>query len=207
MIGVYKITNPNGRIYIGSSINIENRWYQYKVLNCKFQRKLYNSLKKHGVKAHKFEILEICDVKNLYKRENDYGVQFDVLNSSNLNCKLPKAEDTYQHMSEETKKKISDANKIALNTLENKLRCGLINKGKSLSDEIKKKISMSVKKISYEHKFTKIIQYDLNDNFIKIWESLKKASEYLNIHANAISNVLTGRAKTSGGYKWKYYNN
>jgi len=25
MVGIYKITNPNGKIYIGQSINIESR--------------------------------------------------------------------------------------------------------------------------------------------------------------------------------------
>ena len=30
MIGIYKITNPNNRIYIGQSTNIEARWEKYK---------------------------------------------------------------------------------------------------------------------------------------------------------------------------------
>jgi hypothetical protein len=35
MIGIYKIINPNGRIYIGQSTNIEGRWTKYKQLACK----------------------------------------------------------------------------------------------------------------------------------------------------------------------------
>ena len=30
MIGIYKITSPNNRIYIGKSINIGRRWEEYK---------------------------------------------------------------------------------------------------------------------------------------------------------------------------------
>ena len=37
MIGIYKITNPKGKIYIGQSINIENRFKVYKRYNCKGQ--------------------------------------------------------------------------------------------------------------------------------------------------------------------------
>lgn len=41
--GIYKITSPSGRIYIGSSKNIRRRFYSYKNLHCKDQPKLYNS--------------------------------------------------------------------------------------------------------------------------------------------------------------------
>lgn len=32
MIGIYKITNPNGKVYIGQSIDLERRLYYYKNL-------------------------------------------------------------------------------------------------------------------------------------------------------------------------------
>jgi hypothetical protein len=37
MIGIYKIINPNGRIYIGQSTNIEVRWSKYKKFIWKFK--------------------------------------------------------------------------------------------------------------------------------------------------------------------------
>lgn len=44
--GIYKITNPNSRIYIGQSINIKNRFWSYMSKGAaKNQHKLYNSLK------------------------------------------------------------------------------------------------------------------------------------------------------------------
>lgn len=49
MVGIYKITNPNGRIYIGQSTDIKFRWGIYRKLKCKDQPSLYNSLKKYGV--------------------------------------------------------------------------------------------------------------------------------------------------------------
>ena len=48
MIGIYKITSPTGRIYIGQSIDIEKRIIKYQNIKCKSQRLLYNSLFKYG---------------------------------------------------------------------------------------------------------------------------------------------------------------
>jgi len=39
LAGVYKITNPNGRVYIGSSVNIHKRFNEYKKLRCVSQKK------------------------------------------------------------------------------------------------------------------------------------------------------------------------
>jgi group I intron endonuclease len=70
MIGyIYKITSPNGRIYIGKTKNTRNRFNQYKNLNCKSQPALYNSLLKHGYDNHKVEIIHECEYSNLSKSE------------------------------------------------------------------------------------------------------------------------------------------
>ena len=58
MIGIYKITNPTNKIYIGQSTNIGNRFKHYKSLDCKRQSSLYKSFLKHGVENHNFEIIE-----------------------------------------------------------------------------------------------------------------------------------------------------
>ena len=53
---------------------------------------------------------------------------------------------------------------------------------------------------------TKILQYDLKNNFIKEWNSVKDASEKLNInHANicTVASNKTNR-KQAGGYIWRY---
>lgn len=71
MIGIYKITNPNNKIYIGKSKNIEKRWCFYKTYNkhIRDQSKLYNSFQKYGVENHTFEIIEECTVEQLNERE------------------------------------------------------------------------------------------------------------------------------------------
>ncbi len=49
-----------------------------------------------------------------------------------------------------------------------------------------------------------ILQYDLNNNFIKKWESISNAEKDLKItHCNIIA-CLKGRRKNAGGFIWKY---
>lgn len=53
---------------------------------------------------------------------------------------------------------------------------------------------------------TKVNQYDKQGNFIKQWNSIKEASETLNINHANISVVCKNETsrKYAGGYKWKY---
>lgn len=50
----------------------------------------------------------------------------------------------------------------------------------------------------------KVLQYDLQGNFIKEWDSMKEAEKRLNIWYTNISNCCRGIYKTAGGYVWKY---
>lgn len=53
--GVYKITNPNGEVYIGGSRTIYRRWLRHREARKKI--KIHLSIKKYGWQAHKFEIV------------------------------------------------------------------------------------------------------------------------------------------------------
>lgn len=71
--GVYKITNTvNGMIYVGSSIDVVNRWWQHrkelrsgKHHNDKFKK----AFKKYGEEAFVMEVLEVCPQETLRERE------------------------------------------------------------------------------------------------------------------------------------------
>jgi group I intron endonuclease len=90
MIGIYKITSPSNKIYIGQSINIDKRWEQYKKYpsSYKGQRMLFNSIQKYGIENHIFEIVEECIIEILDEREIYWGLLFNVLGDKGLNCKL-----------------------------------------------------------------------------------------------------------------------
>ena len=87
--GIYKITNPVGKIYIGRSKNIFKRWKAYYSLTCKQQIKLYRSLKKYGFRKHKFEIIHLCTIDELYHLEKYYIKELNCLEEDiglNLFC-------------------------------------------------------------------------------------------------------------------------
>lgn len=126
---IYKITNPNGAIYIGSTKNINRRKQDYKYLRCVKQIKIFRSLKKYGFENHKFEIITTCNLEEIFFYENYYCLVYDVLNSKNLNLRIPNKDDNFISVSDETRIKI-----------------GLSQKGKKLSIEHKKIVLNNLKK-------------------------------------------------------------
>ena len=216
MTGIYKITSPNNRVYIGQSINIPIRFKYYKSLNCKKQIKLYRSFLKYGVKNHIFEIIEICFPENLNERERYYQDYFNVINDG-LNCSLVNSLNKSGEMSfdskklmsknhkkiwldknhsDETKKKISDSllklhkeNK-GFNFPENrKKRISNGRKGSVHSDETKKKMKESNKRIN-----SRII-LDLDTGVF--YDSIVDYSKIYKISKPSITNYLMGRVKKS----------
>jgi len=171
--GIYKITSPSGRIYIGQSLNIYKRWADYRSLcNCSEQYKLYNSFLKYGVKNHIFEI--ICECSSLEEsntKEVYYGKLFNVTDKyTGLNIrdcggssgshnaetllKMSKSQ-LGKKRSEEFKKQISIRQKGRPAWNKGKSGCQVAwNKGLSMSNETKEKLSKahSGKVLSIEQK-------------------------------------------------------
>jgi hypothetical protein len=49
-----------------------------------------------------------------------------------------------------------------------------------------------------------ILQYDLDGNFIKEWESILSASKFINRHPTSIEDALHNRSRTCANFIWKY---
>jgi group I intron endonuclease len=101
MVGIYKITNPNNKVYIGQSINIKERFRKYSKLSNKRQIKLYNSFQKHGITNHQFEIIEECLENFLEEKETYYKIKYNTL-TEGLNCRI---DGKFGYDSQETKEK------------------------------------------------------------------------------------------------------
>ena len=75
IVGIYKITNLiNGKIYVGQSIDIADRWKQhiYKAFNCNekaYTSAIHNAFRKYGVENFKLEIIEECLAEELDSKE------------------------------------------------------------------------------------------------------------------------------------------
>lgn len=105
-----------------------------------------------------------------------------------------KAGTTGMKHSEESKRKISEGLKGHISP----------NKGKKMSKESCEKKSKSMMGVMNKS----ILQYDLQDNFIKEWSSISEAYLSLNkkITNGCINLACKGKIKTAFGYKWKYKN-
>ena len=113
MIGIYKITSPSSRIYIGQSKALRKRRRQYSTLvNCKNQTRLYASLVKYGFSQHIFEVIEECKEDQLNIRERYWQDFYDVLGPKGLNCKLTEAGELKTVYSQQTRENMS-ASKVA----------------------------------------------------------------------------------------------
>lgn len=199
MTGIYKITSPSGKVYIGSSKNINRRLMYYKSLDCKGQIRLYNSFLKYGYDNHRIEVLEECDFKDLYKRENYYGNLYDVLGVNGLNCVLPSFNDNKKNVSEETRLKMSQSKTGVKNyfygkthTAETKQKIRLFQTGRKHTDEHKLKVSINNAKNKAK------LVLDLNTGVY--YESAKEVSDLYKIKHSTLRAKLNGNNKNNTNF-------
>ncbi len=185
MIGIYKITNPKGKIYIGQSININKRFQYYKKLHCKKQILIYRSLYKYGVENHIFEIIEECEIEQLNNRERYWQDFYNVLSKNGLNCVLVENNNVKKILSKETKNKISRTIKNKPESFKKRLR--EMNIGKQRLDSTKLLISIN------HAKKKKVICTESK----KIWNSLIECCNDLNINSKTLSNKLSDKRKNN----------
>ena len=112
MIGIYKITSPSGKIYVGQSIDIERRFNTYKnIKSSKNQKRLFNSFSKYGVQLHRFKVIMKCKKEDLNKWERFWQDFYDVLGDNGLNCVLQNTSTSPYEIAEETRTKLSNKQK------------------------------------------------------------------------------------------------
>ena len=200
---IYKVTNKtNGKIYVGqTTMSLHRRWYLHchKSSGC---TALHNAINKYG--SSKFTVEQIdtaCDKTELDKKEQDWIDHYQSMVPQGYNLTSGGNTPHYSHesrrrmsvnhadvsgennprygvhLSEETKKKISDS-----------------HKGKCLSFEHRKQCQLS----SPKRKLVKNI--DTGDVYL----SCRLAEQQCGFAHGAISVVCRGKGKTAGGYHWCY---
>lgn len=176
MQGIYEIRNKiNNKIYIGQSINIEERWQKHGYLLNNYKSDsahLQHAWDKYGAENFEFNILEEVEDSSLLNDKEIYWIkqkqsnirQFGY-NISGGGGNIITSEETKQKMSKSLKGKFSGEKHHMYgkqHSKETKEKISQAQKGKKLSDEHKQKISEKSKlnkhteetkqKISNSHK-------------------------------------------------------
>jgi group I intron endonuclease len=223
MIGIYKITSPSGRIYIGQSIDIERRWSTYYNKDCKAQIKLNRSFEKYGKDKHTFEIIEECEIEQLNTRERYWQEIYDCLENG-LNCLLTQTDEKPKVLSAETRQKISSSRLGQKASEETLLKMSSTRLGKKHSEETKSKMSsarmgkkpskesclkMSISSTGKKHSAESRIKMSegrkkkiIDTVTKKIYNSLQEAAEDINMKRSTFNNMIRGytRNKTTCCY-------
>lgn len=139
--GIYKITSPTGKVYIGQSTDIKRRFNSYKRIKESDHPKLYNSIKKYGYLSHTFDILEECGSLMLDEKEIYYIKFFDSIKTG-LNCRDGGARGK---LSKDSLKKLSESLKLAAKNPETKRKRSEWQIGRKMSEESKVKMRIAAK--------------------------------------------------------------
>lgn len=232
---IYKITNIlNNYFYIGQTKNSVNKRLNSHISNAfkrnKHNNKFYNAIEKYGKDNFKIEIIkqiedlkldeyEIYYIQKLNPHYNSSeggkstkgfsGKKLSLKHKANLiknNFKI-----IYQYDLEgnylNSYKSIKSASEI-LNVSRTSISHNLNGKQKTAFGFIWifKFLGSKIDVSNLKHgKSKSILQMDINNNIIKIWDSMVDIEKELNISSGKICMCCKGKRKTTGGFKFEYY--
>lgn len=157
--GIYKIIcKPTGKIYIGSSVNIQHRWSVHRATlrgDYHHNNYLQHAWNKYGEDSFGFEVIELCDREQLPIREqyhldtnkpyvpDGFNISFDTISPMRG-----------QSLTPEHRAKISASEKGRIFTPEHCAKLSEVQIGKKLSVEHRSKLSAAHKGkiLSPEHR-------------------------------------------------------
>ena len=168
--GIYKITSPSNKIYIGQSNNISRRIVEH---NCRAKTKnlkLYASIRKYGIENHKIEILFLSDDKyQKDKMESIYIRYYDSINTGLNHIDIISADYGFagKKHTKENVEKIKERMKgfipvKAIEVRSKKIFCGYTNKFYNSISECAKDLNVSQSLISFQLNGKRLNKYQIS---------------------------------------------
>lgn len=202
---VYLISNDiNNKKYVGITIRtIEQRWKEHLRHDNEIIDK---AIKKYGANHFFIQQLEECSDEELDNKEQ-YWISYYDSYKNGYNCTTG-GRRQFNMGSNKNHERIKELWELGFGQKEIQQKTGLnietvhnylIKSGVS-SEDIKARFKQKLSKA----KSIPVKQLDLDNNLIKIWDSAKEASEFLNISRQNICLACKKKRKTAGNYKWEY---
>ena len=206
---IYVIKNDiNDKLYVGKTVTtLANRWLHHKDDYQKYDWHLYRAMRKYGIEHFWIEKLEDCADEVINEREK-YWIEYYHSFKDGYNATLGGDGTIYTDydLVVATYNELGFINKTAeklgidTHTVSNALNAKNILQPTHL--EIARKATGKI-----------VNQYDLNNNFIQSFPSVKAAAESIgkitstsNGATSHISDVCRGKRKTAYGYIWRFAN-
>lgn len=222
---IYKLTSPSGKVYIGQTYNIKERFYKYTNANCYKQYLLQRALKKYGWENFKKETLvngfyekNIINIteRKLIKRYKKLKISLNITNGG---------EGRNTSAGEYNVASIPvlqfDKNGIFIKRWDN-MSIAIRNLKLSRAFYRTRKIDNFYKGYYWilESEYTKdyvfkrrenqrgsaVIQYTISGEFIKEYRSIREAEIGNNIKLGTLWIAIKRNCKTSQGFQWKIKN-
>lgn len=199
---VYEHICPNGKRYIGITGKApQRRWGKNGIGYKAHNKHFYSAILKYGWDniIHNIIVEGVtkdcaCEIEqSLIKEYKTNDRKYGYNKSSGGECSGYGVKRT---LSEETRRKISEAQKGRKYSKESIEKRVESRKGYVHSSETRNKISDATK--------IPVLVFDLNDEFIAEYESILDAATQTGIAKQNICKCCKGFRNTAGGYKWKY---
>lgn len=222
---IYKVTNIlNNKIYIGKTNDFKKRKLEHTRYDINDNSYFHKALKKYGLESFKWEIIDKSNsLKNINNLEKYYIKKFNsykpigynmtkggdggsMWNAQPIVCLTLIGEYVARYDSAGEAEKIDGYNNSKV------LKCckniSKTHKGKLFmfeDDYLKNGAKKYIKPRSSCMK--RVIQCDMNGNFINKFNSVKEASEKTGTRRTTLSSVLTNNYKSANGFIFVYEEN
>lgn len=221
---IYKITNQvNGKFYVGRTIkSLQHRFrnHCYEALERNSKNYFHKAIRKYGKENFIVEQIEICDPNSIGEREMFWICELNPHYNQTLGgdggmLGFKHSEKTKSILSEKRMGKFTgDKNPFygQHHTEETKQKLSEFRKGKRFSkgftgkfhkEESKSKTSQTLKN-NPNVKRVKVFQYDIEENFLREFQSIADAAQFVNTSPSNIKYTCEGKFKHCKGYKWSY---
>jgi predicted GIY-YIG superfamily endonuclease len=219
---IYEIINPANHVYVGVSVDVIRRFREYRFFNGNKQPALFNSFRKYGVINHQFIV--ICskltveqaskiekELVSFYKQNkvslNSCGGGLHSVMGSNSPLSIPIVQlDLNGNLIKtwDCAKSIKRAFNCAEGLIGNACRNGYrTNYALGFLWQYKSDYLNKVP-LKINPKLRGVIQFSLDGEFIKRWESASEASRVIGVKSCSISSACNScyNSNYSKGYLW-----